>query len=352
MKTINIFAIILIVSLVQSTKKLTTFDDIVHSFAQIKDPSTEGLAKINEISESFETSNNILVGIKAQVDANCAALDAGAQGFIDAINKKKEEINDLISNTQQENTTLEGEIKKNIEDQKAEVKKINDAKQNIKKGQEDLATKESELAETLNVLHRLKNLAYDELAGTVKATTNMGNFTVVNNHGVSFIQRGNFKEELKAVMKKTETTAKALISTLILMTGFDDAHYSDPEKVNKILGLLDKIINSNKLKLQNLNTEYNNDVQEYSQIISNSANLIENLKGGAIKGQFNIEGNNKTILMANRDLEFLNKAIQRRQKSLQFHKSICVKQQAIMNANAQHHLKAQQRINAIRSEMA
>merc|ERR1712146_211011 len=127
------------------------------------------------------------------------------------------------------------------------------------------------MGETVNILERLKNVAKDELAGKTKITTQMGNYTVVNNHGVSFIERSNLKEELRSLLAKSETEGKSLISSLIMMTLTDDAHYSDPKIVRKILGVLNKIIAKNERKRKSLAGKLRISTRIQSSIVANGA---------------------------------------------------------------------------------
>merc|ERR1712032_1371362 len=263
-KAINIFAILLFAfNAVNTTKKVTHYDEIVNSFAQIRDPNTDGLAKLNEISESFAESNKILLAMQNIVETNCAKIDTQAEEFLKGISKKIEEFQGEVKNMESENAETQGNLKKNIQEQKDEVKII----------------------EVINVLNRLKNLAQDELAGKYKLETEMKNYTIVNNHGVSFIQRSNFKQELKGIMANTEATGKSLISSLILMTSLDDGHYADPKSVQKILDVLDKIIKRNEEKKNNFQSDFVKNTKEYREMIENSLDLLENLKESSIKAE-------------------------------------------------------------------
>merc|ERR1712032_836039 len=282
----NIFAILLFAfNAVNTTKKVTHYDEIVNSFAQIRDPNTDGLAKLNEISESFAESNKILLAMQNTVETNCAKIDTQAEEFLKGISKKIEEFQGEVKNMETENAETQGNLKKNIQEQKDEVKKIEDAKDNIKKERDGITTKEADIIEGINVLNRLKNLAQDELAGKYKLETEMKNYTIVNNHGVSFIQRSNFKQELKGIMANTEATGESLISSLILMTSLDDGHYADPKSVQKILDVLDKIIKRNEEKKNNLQTNFVKITKEYREMIENSLDLLENLKESSIKAE-------------------------------------------------------------------
>ena len=318
-KAINIFAILFFaMNAVNSTKKVTNYDDIVSSFTQISDPSVDGLAKINEITESFAESNKMLLAMQATVNTNCDKIDIEAKAFIDGVNKKITEFEGEITNMKTENDEIAGNLKKNIAEQTEEVKKISDAKADIVKEKDSITTKESDIFEVIAVLHRLKNLAQDELAGTEKLSTNMKNFTIVNEHGVSFIQRSNFKQELHSIMSKPEATGKSLISSLILMVSYDDAHYADPKTVQKILDVLDRIIKKNEEKKDNLQIDYAANTKDYRDIIDNSMELLEKLKENAIKAEFNQSENHKNTAMYIRDIAYFKQTIVRRESSKKF----------------------------------
>ena len=352
-KAINIFAILFVAfNAVNSTKKVINFDDIVSSFTQINDPSLDGLAKINEISESFSESNKLLMAMENEINTNCDKIDVNAAAFLKGVDKKVSEFKDEIANIKTENDGIAVSLTENIKEQNEEVKKISEAKENIVKEREGITTKEEEIEEVIDVLHRLKNLAQDELAGKYKLETEMKNFTVVNKHGVSFIQRSNFKEELHSVMAKSEATGKSLISSLILMTSYDDGHYADPESIQKILDVLDKIIKKNEEKKGNLQTDYENNTKDYREIIDNSLELLESLKETAIKEEFNVSNNHKTSALYVRDIDFLENTKVRRESSKKFKNGICAKQKALCAANLKRYATSQTRLSEIKTQLA
>jgi len=247
MKTLNIFAILLIVTFVNTSKSIS-YSDVAQSLVQLHDEPTEGLAKLNEVAESFADSHKNLDSVIEANQGMCERLEkmgnAVKAGLAARIKNAQGEIETLANQTEVNKKI----IADNIAAEKAEVQKIKEAGAEIKKEATNLVKKEAELEETVNVLNRLKNIARDELAGKTKINTEMGQYKVVNNHGVSFIQRVNLKQELHGLLSKTHTASKALISTLIMMAANDDGHYSDPKIVAKIIAVLDKIINANETK--------------------------------------------------------------------------------------------------------
>jgi len=352
MKTINIFALIMILAFVKTTKKMASYSDIVQSFSEISEPQDEGLAKLNQITDSFSESFNQLKNMESLVSSNCQRLQNEGETRVNAIKKSIEKLQEEVKILNTENTETQSNIEKNIKNQKEEVIKIQNAREDIIKAKDEVSKKEMELYETINVLHRLKNIAEDELSGTYKMETQMKNFTIVNNHGVSFIQRANLKEELKSVMRKTETEGKALISTLILMASNDDGHYSDPKTVQKILDVLDKIIKQNEEKKNNLQVQYLENTKEFRAIIDNSENLIQNLNESAIKDQFNVSNNNKTVNMYNRDIQFYQNHLQRRIATNKFRTEICSKNMNLVATNSQRYANSMQAIDQIKNQFA
>lgn len=351
----NIFAILLLITLVNSTKKVTNFEDIVHSFAQLKSeqsPINENLAKLNEISESFADANKELIELKDLTEANCLKVESESKSFIESANKKIAAFQDEVKSINDQVGEIQKNIEKNILDQKEEVKKIEDAREKIKTAKTDIGKREDEITETVNVLHRLYNLAQDELSGKYKIQSQLKNYTVVSENGVSFIQKTNLKQELKSIMKKTETSGKSLISTLILMASNDDGHYSDPKAVQRILDVLDKIIKKNEDKKKEIQGDYEEQTKDYREIITNSANLVENLKETAIKDEFNVSLNHKTIAMYNTDILYMQKVLQRRNSKVTFNQSICKKQNDLVNANIKRYETSKKRINDIKNEIA
>merc|ERR1711934_801212 len=143
-------------------------------------------------------------------------------------------------------------IAENIGDQKEEQNKIKES--GIAKAIKEQTGKENDVVETVQVLLRLKRLATDELQsiyGTQRNGT-VGKYNIVNNYNVtapSFIQRSNIRQELRAIMEKTSTSGKALISSLILMvTAQDVGNFANQAQVKKIIEVLDRLIVKNNGK--------------------------------------------------------------------------------------------------------
>ena len=350
MKTLNIFAILLIVTFVNTSKSIS-YSDIAQSLVQLHDVPTEGLAKLNEIAESFADSHKNLEAVISVNGDMCERLDQVqknvAAGLSKGINNANDQIAALAINSE-ENADI---IKRNVSAQQEEVKKIQEAAAGLRKEAKNMLNAEAELEEVVNVLERLKNIAHDELSGNTKINTEMGQYKVVNNHGVSFIQRSNMKQELHALLNKSQTASKSLISTLIMMASNDDGHYSDPKIVAKIIAVLDKIIASNVLKKNNLRSQFTKDSQMNQEIIENATEMIDNLKEGTIKASFGTELNNKETLMFNRDLQYFQGAQQRRGNRNAFNKEFCKKQQELMEKYQKRYADSTKQFQTLKDEI-
>ena len=203
MKTcLNIFAILLIVTFANTSKSIT-YSDIAQSLVQLHDTPIDGLAKLGEISESFQDSNKFLEAAKTTVTDTCERLTSESQKIIGAFNKKVTDATEEVQTLTEEVIAAKKQIEKSEEAKKVEVAKIIESRTQIKNLSDNLVKRESDLNETINVLHRLKNIAKDELSGVSKINTEMKGINVVSNHGVSFIQKSNLKEELKSIMKNS-----------------------------------------------------------------------------------------------------------------------------------------------------
>merc|ERR1712151_1095375 len=337
------FAILLIVTFVNTSKSIS-YSDIAQSLVQLHDEPTEGLAKLNEVAERFADSHKSLEGV---IDANhgmCERLvkmgESVKAGLAAAIKHAHGEIETLAYSIEANQHIIDI----NVGAQKAEVQKIKEAAAVVKK--------EAELEETVNVLNRLKNIARDELAGNTKINTEMGQYKVVNNHGVSFIQRVNLKQELHGLLSKTHTASKALISTLIMMAANDDGHYSDPKIVAKIIAVLDKIINANESKKNHLKTDFQRDSQMNQEIIQNSSDMIINLKEGSIKAEFAISLAHRETNMYNRDIQYFTEMDGRRENSRKFHANFCANQKHMMAIYQKRYAAVATKMNELKSELS
>ena len=322
MNTFNIFAILLIVTFVNTSKSIS-YSDIASSLAQLHDVPAEASAKLTEVTESWSDSHKSLDAL-IEVNSNmCEKLEGVQKTVSSGLVSKVQHVTLRLTELAHSTSANQALMKANAEQQTNEVTKIKEASAELKKEADNLVKKESELEETIDVLERLKNIARDELAGKTKITTEMGQYNVVNAHGVSFIQRANLKEELHGLLQKSHTAAKSLISTLIMMASNDDGHYSDPKIVAKIIAVLDKIIGENSHKKLNLQNEFQRDTKMTHEIISNSRELIQNLQDGSIKAEFGVQLNNKETLMYHRDLQFLAAARLRRNSRNAFNEKFC-----------------------------
>lgn len=351
MRTLNIFALLLLVSFANTNKtnKMTSLSDVAQSFVQLHDIPAEGMARLTSLQESFQDSHKNLEGLVNINTDTCNKLNEANTNVLAEMNKRIKQANEEKEHLAEENQTLAATIKEDREQIQAENEKIKAAQGEIRNESTTLAQKESELEETINVLLRLKNIAQDELAGNAKITTEMGKYKVVDNY--SFIQKSNLKEELKALLRKNETSSKALISSLIMMAANDDGRYSDPALVNKIMNTLDKIIKSNVEKKTTLKTNYENNVKNQREIIENCNNLIQTLTNSMIRDTSNVEINNRQNLMLNREIEGTQRYITRRTARAQFQKTYCDNQLRMMDVYQKRYAEVSNRINEMRSEL-
>jgi hypothetical protein len=285
---------------------------MTHSLLQLHDDGNERLAVFQNIQEGFVQSH---ANLQAVVEAN-------SQTCTNLKNNYKEveaSLNERISNNENKDIELSTSINlavKTIAENKdkigEETESMNQNAISLKEENKNLIEKENEINETINVLNRLRNIALDELTGDLKKNTEMGKYDVVNEHGVSFIQKFNFNQELRNLMGKSNTSAKGLISTLIMMTASND-HFSDPAIVKKVTDVLDRIIASNQEKLNHLSSEFEQTTGFIKDLISNSRDLIDNLNEANTKLQFLIEFNTRQQLDTQRDTTTCQEALKRRQ---------------------------------------
>jgi len=351
MNTFNIFAILLIVTCVNTSKSIS-YSDIAQSLTQLHDVPTEALGALNEVTESFADSHKNLEAVIAVNGDMCEKLEGVAKTVSAALAARVKATGVKIVALAASSTANTEIITTNVASQKAEVLKIKEAAADLKKEALNLIKKEAELGETINVLERLKNIANDELAGKTQIKTEMGKYKVVNANGVSFIQRANLKEELHALLSKSHTASKSLISTLIMIASNDDGHYSNPKIVAKIIAVLDKIIASNALKRDNLKTEFAKDSAMNQEIIENAAEMVANLKEGSIKAESRVELNGKETLMYQRDLTYFAGAATRRASRIAFNTAFCAKQKAMMVVYQSRYAMTAKRLQEIRAEIS
>ena len=347
MKTLNIFAILFIVSIVNTNK--VTYSDVAQSLLQLQNKSGDANANLQALSESFQDSHKALEAVSGINQDTCKRLVAANVAVTVAIAKRVAAARQSVKKNNARIKISTHQIKYALKLQGIQAKKITDAKNIIAQSHVAFAKAEAEIEETVNILIRLKNIAVDELAGKTKITTEMGNYNVVNNHGVSFIQRTNMKEVLRKIMAKTEIEGKSLISSLIMMSLSDDAHYSDPKIVRKILNVLNRIIAKNENKRRGLKARLDRSTQIYGSIIANGFRTITNLEASKVKSQEIIELSNRKNAMMERDIEGLQRANTRRHDRAEFQREYCQRQQAMMATYQRRYAEVATRINDMRA---
>jgi len=351
MKTLTFFAFLLIVTFVNTTKSIA-YSDIAQSLAQLHEMPEEAIASLNKVGESFQESHKNLEAVISANSEMCDKLHLADENVKIGLSTRTKACNTEIANLSHSTEENQAILKQNVQQQKDEVDKIKEAAAELKKEAANLIKKEAELGETINVLERLKNIARDELAGKTKINTEMGQYKVVNNHGVSFIQRTNLKQELHGLLAKSTTASKSLISTLIMIAANDDGHYSDPKIVAKIIAVLDKIINSNSLKRNNLRTDFEKESIIHREIIENASEMIQNLKEASIKASSRILMNQKETNMLNREITLIEGAQTRRTQRSQFKSDICAKQSHMMAHYQRVYAQNAKRVEELKAEIS
>jgi len=272
------------------------------------------------------------------------------------LNKGKKAINDLLEENKENGNKIEthkGELKTNANDILEEQKKYKPLPEKLNPLLKNKKKKESDIVETIRVLRRLENLAQDELVGSQRNST-VGNYNIVNNHNVSFIQlhtAANMKEDLNTLMHKTDATGKNLISALILMLSTDDGNFANQGKVKKILEVLDRLIKKNKQRKTEVIEEFQTMIKTQREIIENSRKSIEQTTASSIKIQGNVDVLRRTIDMNNREIQYLNQMKERKVKKLAFDKDICDKHIAVVAAHKKRYTTTQEKINELKEAL-
>merc|ERR1712032_1480899 len=332
------------VTFVNTTKSIA-YSDIAQSLAQLHEMPEEAIASLNKVGESFQESHKNLEAVISANSEMCDKLHLADENVKIGLSTRTKACNTEIANLSHSTEENQAILKQNVQQQKDEVDKIKEAAAELKKEAANLIKKEAELGETINVLERLKNIARDELAGKTKINTEMGQYKVVNNHGVSFIQRTNLKQELHGLLAKSTTASKSLISTLIMIAANDDGHYSDPK-------IVAKIINSNSLKRNNLRTDFEKESIIHREIIENASEMIQNLKEASIKASSRILMNQKETNMLNREITLIEGAQTRRTQRSQFKSDICAKQSLMMAHYQRVYAQNAKRVEELKAEIS
>lgn len=350
MKTLNFFAIILIVAFVNSSKSVS-FSDVVQSLVQLHDEPAEGLAALNAISEAFVESETQLKNVRSIVTQTCEELQTSGSLVLEAQNADIENLQRSVTLLQQGAAFSQAEVEENTSRQAEEREKLAKAESDLKALEEELHARESELNEVVNVLYRLRDFAQDELNGSVKASTSMGNYNVVSEHGVAFIQKSNIRNELKSLLKNSNVKGKSLISTLIMMTSSDDAHYSDPEVLGRVLEVLNRLINTNEENIRNGAAQFEVQANSLREIAANAQSVIENLQESSMRALLSVEIANREVSMYQNDITFLQRTLKGRNQRIADLGGYCFRQVEMNDVYNQRYSEVFNRVLEMRSEL-
>jgi len=353
-KSLNIFAILLFIACVNSTKTVS-YSEIVTNLVQLSDDKSSGLSHLNIIVENFKNANNDLTKLKTSVSENCNKLELRGKEFIENLNKEIIRFNKEVERLEAENKKITTDL---VSDRKAitgEAEKIKKATNEIESTRRDTLANEKEIQETINVLKRLKNIAIDELQGIEKKATAMDKFNVDSSRStpVSFLETHNFQAELKGLLSNSDSVNRGLISTLILLTqSAGKATYSNPETVRKIVSMIEKIIdNSNAKKAENVKNGEEN-VKKYNEIIENSRNSITRFKE-EVASKINAKAvNEKEIVFFKNDIIFFTKAVNRRTKRNEFSLGLCLKQAALIDVHFNRYKDTLSKVDQLKDEIS
>lgn len=345
MKTLTIYAFLLIATFVYTTKPVC-FSDVAQSLIELHADNNVVSARINEINESFTSSHNSL-------EKTTHAIRAGCNRLLSSNKLTLAMSSNRISNFNNRKVTLVAANKSlaanNVQLQSSlvnEYKRLDGSKKDLKKASASMMAKTSELKEVILVLKRLKNFALDELSGTSKAVTQMTQ-QVVSKHGVSFIEKTNFHGELKSLLTKSETASKSLISTLIFMSR---ARYTDQKILKKVVALLDKIIGSNFIKEKQIVAEFTAFSKLTKKIISASEDVIANLRESVARNLFTMKVNSNEVVSTEHEITFLTKSHARKMRDSEFHKKFCGQQEQMMKTYESRYATITKRLNEMRSQ--
>jgi hypothetical protein len=345
MKTLTFYAFLLIATFVSTTKPVC-YSDVAQSLLELHSDRDVISARLNQVNEGFRSSHRSLEKVKSVVVSACARLNKDNTADLNARKNKilyyQQRKVQIIAN----NVALAADNAKVLVGLKTERARRNQVKAELANGTKDLRQKQNELLETINVLKRLRNFAQDELFGTSKASTKMGEYNVVSKNGVAFIEKSNFNQEMRSLMAKSETASKSLITTLLFMV---QAKYTDPKLLKKVLNLLTRIIQSNYLKRRTLGVQFKNTTTLKSQMLEASRSIIQNLKESNVRNIFHIALNKREINTVEAELVFLNRSLQRKTRDTQFQSNFCAKQNAMMDKYARRYTKVTQRLIHLRS---
>lgn len=346
--TLNLIAIICILTFVNSTKTVT-YSDVVTNLVQITQDANDRLTQIKAISDSFKISNDNLKNLDSELKENCASLKKRGENTVREIREKiisyQKNADDLTAQNvflEKENLALQVTIKE-------EMKKVPSNKERIEMLKLEFNQSVNQVDENINVLKRLKAISEDELYGAEKRATEMTKFNVINK--TSFLQSEDFENQLKPLLEKSDPITRSLVSSLIMMTQqAGKQNFVDPTAIKNIVAFIDKIILKSKEKKGVLTRELIENVKTYQNLINNAFSSVANLRENLASKVQTKEVNVKNILFLNNDITFVQRSLNRKVKRNNFNDELCKKQMDLLDRHRQGYEETVSFINKLKDE--
>jgi hypothetical protein len=349
--TLNILAILLFIACANSTKKIS-YSDLVSSLVELTDNKEQSLSHIQNIVENFENSNTLLTNLKSRITQNCELLSQRSAEEQKKLQSKIESYQATMEKLAKESREIATEVISDETAVKEEAEKIKVAKKDIEQAKLETLNSEKAIHEAVNVLKRLRNLAIDELQGAQQKSTQMNRFNVTVITPPAFIQFSDFHGELKSLLSKTDSVNRGFISTLILLTqSAGKQTFANPEAVRKIVALIDRILASSFEKIKTNEKQGQEKIASYTAIVENSRALIARLKEEMQRKITLRAKNDSEIVFYKNDVNFLQRALTRREKRSAFSLGLCNEQNNLISKHFRKYTESVSYVNDLRSSL-
>lgn len=348
-KSLNIFAFLFIIVFVNSTKMIS-YSDVVSSLVQLNASPNAGLAQLNGILEGFQSSNKLLNSLALDIKENCQLLGKRGNTTVGEISHKIKNYENTIEALTKSNMVLATETAELQVATRAALSKIPKTKSQMDAVRNATARQERIAVENVNILKRLRNIAVDELQGLTQKKTDMSAIHVTV---ISFIQTDDFKTQLKSLLSNSDSSTKALISTLIMMTqSAGKSTFANPQTVKNIVNFIEKIILKTQERVKTLFREQDANLRNYAKLISNSRQLVSQLKETIQSKVQSRQANTNNVLFLRGDIVFLRRSVDRKVSRNQFNAELCGKQQKLVDTHKRRYEESVKQLNGLKDVLS
>ena len=337
------FIVLLVLVAFSSTSKIASFDGVISKLVQLnqaagKDSSDISIL-VSQVSSATKESNQKFDSFMESLVSRCDTGKKLQSTFAEKLNSDILSIKTRAAAAQKDNDKLEVENASNNNDLKTAQKALEDLKAQIAKAYEDYSKFGSESESKLVILKTLRDIITDEL--------------LVPNKGQSFVQLKTFNDklhELKGLLEKSnDAQFTPLVSTLISLA--QSKNFADQGILNQIIAVLTKLEGNlvDFRKKQESNDKKN--IEDQKALAMQKVTQIKTLANMIATNESIIVDNNNVNASAQKDIDAIQKEIQRKATEVTYFAKICAFEDQLKTKEEAYRKSFAQKVKEIENKL-